>query len=269
MERLEILSKTPFAPGTEFGQVGAYEKLRGRAWFALDPDAASNAAIADLKLAPRNNRGLVIFNAEFLVLRPVDAARGNGTLLYEVNNRGNIGILRQLNGATTGSNDPATAADAGNGFLLRKGFTLVWSAWATDVATTPGDKRMVLDRLAARLAEFKDPRTGETVVERVYFPEEVFQGRNLKYSPDLLVGFRRGYRASWQTALGSVPAQVLEDNTQAWIGDHCMASDQVPGVLFSNRPIRADAPHLWDITASILGEFGVPKANGMIGQSVF
>jgi len=62
---------------------------------------------------------------------------------------------------------------------------------------------------------------------------------------------------------------VLEDNVQAWIGDHCMASDQVPGVLFSNRPLRTDAPHLWDITASILGEFGVPKTDGMIGRSVF
>ena len=109
------------------------------------PNAAANAPIADLKLAPRNNRGLVIFSAEFLVLRPVEAARGNGMLLYEVNNRGNIGILYQLNEAITGSNDPATAADAGNGFLFRQGFTLVWSAWAADVATTPGDKRMVLE----------------------------------------------------------------------------------------------------------------------------
>jgi predicted AlkP superfamily phosphohydrolase/phosphomutase len=131
------------------------------------------------------------------------------------------------------------------------------------------DKRQVLDRLARRLTEFKDPETGEKVVERVYFPEEAFRGRNLKYSPDLLVGFRRGYRASWQTALGAVPRDLLEDNTQAWIGDHCMAADQVPGVLFSNRPLRTDAPHLWDITASILGEFGVSKADGMIGQSVF
>ena len=109
VERLEILSRQPFAAGTEFGDGGAYEKLRGRAWFALDPNAAANAAIADLKLAPRNNRGLVIFSAEFLVLRPVDAARGNGMLLYEVNNRGNIAILRQLNEAPSSSNDPATA----------------------------------------------------------------------------------------------------------------------------------------------------------------
>lgn len=145
VERLEIVSRQPFAGGAEFGDTGAYEKLTGRAWFALDPEHAANAPIADLKLAPRNNRGLVVFSAEFMVLRPADPAHGNGVLLYEVNNRGNIAILRQLNGTVTGSNDPATAADAGNGFLFRRGYTLVWSAWAADVATTPGDKRMVLE----------------------------------------------------------------------------------------------------------------------------
>ncbi|MEO8371988.1 MAG: alkaline phosphatase family protein, partial [Candidatus Solibacter sp.] len=130
------------------------------------------------------------------------------------------------------------------------------------------DKRQLLEKLARRLVEFKDPVSGEKVVERVYFASE-FRGQNLKAAPDLLVGFRRGYRASWQTALGAVPREAMEDNTQAWIGDHCMASELVPGVLFSNRPVRAVAPQLWDITATILAEFGVPKANGMIGQSVF
>jgi hypothetical protein len=143
VERIEILSREPFAAGAEFGSPGAYEKLRGRAFFALDPNAAANQPIADLKLAPRNARGLVEFSADFLVLRPAVAARRNGTLLYEVNNRGNIGILRQLQDATSG-NDPATVADAGNGFLFRRGFTLVWSAWATDVAATSGDNRLVL-----------------------------------------------------------------------------------------------------------------------------
>ena len=106
VERVEIVSRQAFAAGAEFGSAGAYEKLRGRAFFALDPNAAANAPIADLKLAPRNDRGLVEFSAEFLVLRPVDATRGNGTLLYEVNNRGNIAILRQLNDAAF-SNDQA------------------------------------------------------------------------------------------------------------------------------------------------------------------
>ena len=143
VERIEILSREAFAAGAEFGSAGTYEKLRGRAFFALDPDAAANAPVADLKRAPRNARGLVEFSAEFLVLRPTDFARRNGTLLYEVNNRGNIGILRQLDEASS-SNDPATVADAGNGFLFRQGFTLVWSAWAADVAAAPGDGRLVL-----------------------------------------------------------------------------------------------------------------------------
>jgi hypothetical protein len=143
VERVEILSRQPFAAGAEFGPAGAYEKLRGRAFFALDPNAATNAPIADLSLAPRNQRGLVEFSADFLMLRPVDPARRNGTLLYEVNNRGNIAILRQLNEASL-SNDPTSTADAGNGFLFRQGFTLLWSAWAADVAAVPGDNRLVL-----------------------------------------------------------------------------------------------------------------------------
>jgi hypothetical protein len=143
VERIEILSRQPFAAGAEFGPAGAYEKLRGRAFFALDPNAVANAPIADLKLAPRNQRGLVEFSADFLMLRPVDPARRNGTLLYEVNNRGNIAILRQLNEASL-SNDPNSTADAGNGFMFRQGFTLLWSAWATDVAAMPGDNRLVL-----------------------------------------------------------------------------------------------------------------------------
>ena len=143
VERIEMLSRQDFAPGIEFGDAGAYEKLRGRAFFALDPNAAANAPVTDLKLAPRDARGLVEFSAEFLVLRPKVAARGNGTLLYEVNNRGNIAILHQLHEASF-SNDPATVADAGNGFLFRRGVTLAWSAWASDVATRPGDNRLVL-----------------------------------------------------------------------------------------------------------------------------
>jgi predicted AlkP superfamily phosphohydrolase/phosphomutase len=131
------------------------------------------------------------------------------------------------------------------------------------------NREMVLHRIAARLKEFKDPATGESVVAQVYFPETSYQGRNLKYAPDLLVGFRRGYRASWQTGLGAVPANEIDDNREAWIGDHCIAAEEVPGVLLANRKIGAAAPRLVDITATILKEFGVPKTSGMIGQSVF
>jgi hypothetical protein len=164
VERIEILSREPFANGAPFGTAGAYEKLRGRAWFALDPDAAANAAIADLKLAPRNKDGRVAFSAEFLMLRPADAARGNGTLLYEVNNRGRIAMLRQLDGAGS-SNDPASTADVGNGFLFRHGFTLLWSAWAADVATTPGDKLLLL--MAPIATDHGQPITGPVAYDLI------------------------------------------------------------------------------------------------------
>lgn len=131
------------------------------------------------------------------------------------------------------------------------------------------DKQLVLDRIARRLKALIDPSNGEHVVDEVYFPEVAFRGRNLKYSPDMFVGFRRGYRASWQTALGAIPKDVLEDNTQAWIGDHCMASNQVPGVLLSNRKVNAAAPQLYDIPSTILKEFHLANQSGMIGQPVF
>ena len=141
VEQVEILSREAFARGTEFGSAGTYEKVRGRASFALDPNTVANATIADIELAPRDARGLVTFSAEFQVLRPTISSRGNGTMLYEVNNRGNFAILSQINEAPP-NNNPTAAADAGNGFLFRQGFTLLWSAWASDVV--PGDDRMIL-----------------------------------------------------------------------------------------------------------------------------
>src|ERR1700735_2337322 len=83
VERVEVTERTPFAGGMSFGAAGAYEKIRGVAHFALDPNAPANARIVDLKLAPRDARGLVVFDSPFILLRPVKAA--GSTLLYDVN----------------------------------------------------------------------------------------------------------------------------------------------------------------------------------------
>jgi predicted AlkP superfamily phosphohydrolase/phosphomutase len=127
----------------------------------------------------------------------------------------------------------------------------------------------VKDMITRKLLEFRDPKNDQSVVGKVYDPLTAFKGRNLKASPDLFVGYHRGYRGSWQTALGAVPKTLIDDNTQGWIADHCMASDEVPGVLLSNRKMRLEDPQLYDVTATILSEFGVPKQGGMLGQSVF
>jgi Alpha/beta hydrolase domain len=140
---IEVLERSSFASGMSFGNSGAYEKIRGIAKFSLDPNAAANQRIVDLKLAPRDTGGRVRFESPFILLRPVKA--GSSTLIYDVNNRGGIAILGQLDGASPANNDPTTVADAGDGFLMRHGFTLLFSAWTWDVAPpSPGVKPLKL-----------------------------------------------------------------------------------------------------------------------------
>lgn len=139
--RFEILKREPFAGGTEFGTSGAYERIIGRAFFELDPKHQHNAEVVDLKYAPTNARGRVECSSDFFILAPVDPKKGNGAALYDVNNRGNKLALRFFNYAN-GGNDPVTAADAGDGFLLKRGFVVIWSGW--DGELLPGGDRLQL-----------------------------------------------------------------------------------------------------------------------------
>jgi hypothetical protein len=130
---VSISSRSPVADGQVFGSSGAYEKLTGTIEFALDPHDAHNATIVDLDRAPRASDGRVHFKADLYVLRPTDASKGNGVLLFEVSNRGRKGLLALFNN-TAGSADPSTPDDFGNGFLMREGYTLVWVGWEFDVS---------------------------------------------------------------------------------------------------------------------------------------
>lgn len=143
VERIEIRERVPFAAGTSYGETGGYEKIRGVAHFALDPRDRANASIIDLGRAPRDEYGRVHFSSEFVLLRPVHGKPT--TLIYDVNNRGGIAMLGQINGRSPANNDPSTAADAGDGFLMRHGFSLLFSAWTWDVApAAPTARPLVL-----------------------------------------------------------------------------------------------------------------------------
>ena len=106
--RLEILRREPVLGGKPFGGAGSYEKLAGKAHFALDPKLAINKSIVDLALAPRNARGEVEFTADFFMLKPVDPKKGNHRLFYEVGNRGGKAMLRYFQKAAS-SKDPTSA----------------------------------------------------------------------------------------------------------------------------------------------------------------
>ena len=135
--RLSIERQVSFAEGFPFGDTGPYERLTGSAFFELDPDDPANANVVDLPLAPRNANGAVEFRADLDILKPVDLARGNGCLLYDVNNRGNKTALRAFNDSPP-DNDPLTTVAAGNGFLMRQGYTVIWSGWQGDLVAGDG-----------------------------------------------------------------------------------------------------------------------------------
>ena len=140
VQRIEVTEReTPVFAGMEFGAVGPYERLHGTVYGELDPTHRLNADIVNLDRAARNARGNVEYQSDFRILKPLDLERGNGWLVYDVPNRGNQPIMPRLNGAPDGGHPE----HAGNGFLMRRGFTLVWSGWQGDVP--PG-----ADRLTAR-----------------------------------------------------------------------------------------------------------------------
>ena len=139
---LRIHDRVPFAGGHAFGETGAYERLRGTAHYAVDPKAPAQAAVFDIGNAPVNAKGLVEFAADFLILKPVDPARGNRRLFHDFGNRGNMRMLQFFNDAP-GTNNPSTLAHAGNGFLFRRGYTVVWSAWQGDLVA--GNGRLLMD----------------------------------------------------------------------------------------------------------------------------
>ena len=134
---LEVTSRTPLVGGAAFGDTGAYERIEGVAHGTLDPVHPGNRGIALLNQAPRDANGQVAYRSGFVLLRPVDPAKGNGRLLYEVNNRGRIMLFANLCAGKPG-NQPEAAADLGNAMPLRRGFSLLWTGWDAGAPKTTG-----------------------------------------------------------------------------------------------------------------------------------
>jgi Alpha/beta hydrolase domain len=128
--RLQIESSKPFAGGVAFGDAGPYEWLQGKAHYAIDPDEPGLPYICDVDLAPCNAEGLVEFSSTLDIVKPVEIMRGNRRLFYEFSNRGGKAML----GLNYGRGADWTSPEiAGDGFLMRQGYTCVWSGWQGDL----------------------------------------------------------------------------------------------------------------------------------------
>ena len=138
--KLVITRRQPLDQGQVFGEVGSYEQLDGTVYFGVDPTHPANGTITDLELAPRDAKGLVNFSADFRVLRPVEAERGNRRLFFDILNRGRGPALRNLNYAANLAAD--APPDPGDGFLMRHGYTVAWCGWQHDAPDMPGAMRL-------------------------------------------------------------------------------------------------------------------------------
>jgi hypothetical protein len=142
VERVEVIERGAVADGREFGLAGSYERLRGRVYFAVDPSGTANSGVVDLDKAPRDADGLVRFSADFHVVRPVDASKGNGSVLLEVPDGGRKLMLNTLNLSPAIAPDPVAGEEIGDGLLMRRGFTLAWVGWQFDLPDDPGLMRL-------------------------------------------------------------------------------------------------------------------------------
>ena len=124
----------------------------------------------------------------------------------------------------------------------------------------------LLDDLERELLAMVDDRTGANPISLVYQTAERFAGPYLDQGPDIIVGYSRGYRYSWDGPLGEFGAEVIVDNDDAWTGDHTNDYRIVPGVLLTNRRITLNEPALHDLTVTVLDEFGVAPLPEMIGE---
>ena len=139
--KFEILKvESPAFEGRTFGTVGTYDRILARATIAVAPDDIHNKIIVDLDRAPRNAQGQVEATTDVEILRPTVATNGNRALFYEVLNRGSKLGFALFNDVPAVTNDLVKAGDAGNGFLMNRGYTVVWSGWQGDII--PGGGRM-------------------------------------------------------------------------------------------------------------------------------
>jgi hypothetical protein len=132
--------ESPAFEGRTFGSVGTYDRIIAHATIATAPENPHNTIIVDIDRAPRNAQGQVEAITDVEILRPTVAANGNRTLFYEVLNRGGKLGFTLFNDLPAVTNDLVKAGDAGNGFLMNRGYTIVWSGWQGDI--TPGGGRM-------------------------------------------------------------------------------------------------------------------------------
>ncbi len=126
----------------------------------------------------------------------------------------------------------------------------------------------VLQEIKEGLEALVDPQTGRHPVTQVWFRDDIYPGEiDTDLIPDIRVGNNLDYRVSWQTTLGGVPPDIVEDNTRIWSGDHCSNDPNlVKGVFFLNRKINTATPEMLDVMPTVLKLLGLEPGEDLDGK---
>ena len=182
------------------------------------------------------------------------------------------GYLALKNGKTTGgewfsdvdwSRTKAYAFGLGGIYINEKGRE------QQGIVRSGKEKEALKKELIARLEGLRDEETGEVAVTKVYDAADVYRGPYTQNAIDLVVGYNRGYRASWESVTGAITEKIFEDNMKKWSGDHCIDPAHVPGVLFCNRTLKDSHPAIIDVAPTVLTMFGVDTPKFMDGKSLY
>ena len=146
-------------------------------------------------------------------------------------------------------------------FINRKGREFRGIVETKDV---PALKQEIMEKLM----KLQDPENGETVMNSVYDSEKEYKGVYKNDAYDIVLGFKRGYRISWESVTGKLTPEVFANNMKAWSGDHCLDPKLVPGVFFSNWKLTAENPAIIDIAPTVLNLFAVPVPAYMEGKVI-
>ena len=133
----------------------------------------------------------------------------------------------------------------------------------------PEEEKELKKELIDKLRNLKDEEAGERAIIEVFDKDDVYKGPYVSDAPELFVGFKAGYRASWDCAVGKITDKVFEDNTKNWSGDHSIDPRSVPGVFFCNRKINVEDPNIMDIGPTVLNLFGLQVPKIMDGKPLF
>ncbi len=133
----------------------------------------------------------------------------------------------------------------------------------------PGAVHDLTDEICSRLMNVIDPKTNEPVFLCMYKTREIYTGDATAKAPEIVVGCKTRFRVSNASAMGQFPEALLTDNLDAWSGCHLMAAEEVPGILLSNKKIVLDDPKLYDMTVTILREYGIEKLPELVGRPIF